>query len=202
MRKGRSGAGLMFLACFVLISIGCAAIPEVRVDYTIPQARKEYESRKISLSVRDVRKDRDLLSASARNELKNFGGSLYLSVAEQGKKGFMIGLFQPPELIREAFERRLSSMGMVVLEGDENGAARLEILLEEFLLDVVDRNWVVSIGYKAVMRTPAGRVHSQSVSGQAQRLKFVGTDQLNDALSEIFTDLVNRLDTAHIGNEQ
>ena len=72
------------------------------------------------------------------------------------------------------------------------------IALERFLLDLVHRNWTVTMSYEARVIKNGKVLASQMISGEAERLRLVGRGDADKVMGEIFTDLVNRLDVARL----
>ncbi|MCP3955716.1 MAG: hypothetical protein GY697_26400, partial [Desulfobacterales bacterium] len=103
-------------------------------------------------------------------------------------------------LFKEALKQRLETEGVTVLAQATAAQPSVEIQIKEFVLDREGKNWKATLAYKAIT-SKAGRVlTNQTVSGDAERLKIMGTRDAEKLLGEIFSDMVNRLDPAKLFN--
>ena len=69
----------------------------------------------------------------------------------------------------------------------------LKIEITEFQIDFADRKWIVGMNYKASLLDNGNLLSKESVSGQAERLKVMGKQGAEKILSELLTDVVNKL---------
>ena len=69
----------------------------------------------------------------------------------------------------------------------------LVIVLKEFSLDLMGREWVAKMSYEAKLTGEKGGVATQFVNGKAERYKVMGRDSADTVMGEIFTDMVNSL---------
>ena len=183
----------LFLAVFHGIILGCSSIPDIRINYQLPMEKSQLKGKRVFLTVSDSRSDSEILAPRARKELPNFSGNLSLIVSRSNQTGFMVGIFRVKRILYEAFKRRLENKGAEVCS-DPNCGLELEITLLNFLMDIVDRNWVITMAYEARLKHGEKAVAIRKIEGKAERLKLIGTGSLESVLSDIFTDLVNRLD--------
>jgi len=188
------------LALLILVSmVSCATtIPELQVQYTLPAPSDNLKGRAVALIIEDRRADTSILGKGAREEFERFSNSVSLSVAEPGQKGSSAGIFQAPDLVREAFKRRLASSGVKVLSEQAAGVPTLVIVLKTFSLDLVGRKWLAKMGYEATLTGERGAVATQFVNGQAERYKIIGRDGGDTLMGEIFTDMVNALNPGRL----
>jgi len=194
-----SGLFRGFLTLLVsLLMVSCASIPELQVLYKLPPPSKQLKGRLVVLTVDDERASKTVLGKGAKEEFKGFSGNISLSVADYNDKELKVGIFNAPDLMREAFKRKLENLGVGVLPEKTLGKLELVIVLKEFSLDVVGREWVAKMSYEARLTTPKGAVATQFVNGQAERYKLFGRDSADTLMGEIFTDMVNALDLARL----
>jgi len=145
------------------------------------------------VSVEDVRKDKRTLGAVAALRFEESGGLISLSVAKGDGPGQIRGIYQPPALLKEALESRLKHEGIRVVQEGASSTG-MSVLLNSFFLDRAARKWTVAISYEARLLREGEVVSSQIVSGEAERLDIMGTEQADVVLSELLTDVVNKLD--------
>jgi ABC-type uncharacterized transport system auxiliary subunit len=189
--------GLLILLLSALM-VSCASIPELKVHYQLPPASEQLGGRAVVLVFEDARDTKEILGQGAKKELKNFSGNISFSVARHGDPGFKIGVFEFPAMMREAFKRRLENAGLTPIPEQLAGTPQLLVTLNDFNLDLVKRKWVVKIGYVAKLIRNGKVLSTQTISGQAERYKIVGTRGADAAFGEIFTDMINRLDVVRL----
>jgi len=183
------------LALLILIGMASCApiIPELQVQYTLPPRSDQPKGRAVSLTIEDRRADKSILGKGAREEFKGFSNSASLSVADAGQKGSSVGIFQVSPLMKEVFSRRLARSGVKVFSQKTTAVPSLVIVLKEFSLDLIGRQWVAKMSYEAKLTGEKGGVATQFVNGEAERYKVMGRDSADTVMGEIFTDMVNSL---------
>ncbi len=188
-----------FLTLLVsLLMVSCASIPELQVLYKLPPPSKQLKGRVVALTVDDERALKTVLGKGAEEEFKGFSGNISLSVAGYNEKELKVGIFNAPDLMREAFKRKLENLGVGVLPEKTLGKLELVIVLKEFSLDLVGREWMAKMSYEARLTTAKGAVATQFINGQAERYKLMGRDSADTLMGEIFTDMVNALDLSRL----
>jgi hypothetical protein len=195
MKKFYGMFGRCFRVSLLLAFMGsCATVPELKVNYQLPASSDRMKGWKVCLSVEDERTEREFLGSGAKKEFEVFSGHIAFSIARYKEKGFKAGVFGVSDVMKEGFKRKLENLGFTVLFDPSPGVPRLQIVLNEFFLDLVDRQWVATMSYEA--RVVEGRevLAMQSISGQAERYKLVSLEGADKVMGEIFTDTVNRLD--------
>ncbi|HPA15827.1 MAG TPA: hypothetical protein PKV75_11250 [Desulfobacterales bacterium] len=184
--------------CFILligtVLAACATTSYLNVTYQPPPESYALDGKEIFFDFKDMRTDKTVLSETAQKKLKNFTGIFSLTVASQGEKGPVVGAFYLPSLFQEAFTRSLVNMGAELLPEPKNDEPILEIVLKDFILDVVGRKWVASIRYETDLIKNGNLLASQNISGNAERYDLLGRKDADKLLGEIFTDIVNKLD--------
>ncbi len=181
-----------------LLMVSCASIPELQVLYKLPPPSKQLKGRVVALTVDDERALKTVLGKGAEEEFKGFSGNISLSVAGYNEKELKVGIFNAPDLMREAFKRKLENLGVGVLPEKTLGKLELVIVLKEFSLDLVGREWMAKMSYEARLTTAKGAVATQFINGQAERYKLMGRDSADTLMGEIFTDMVNALDLSRL----
>jgi len=179
-------AGLFFFVA------ACSPIPRLQATYRLPPAGGVLPAKQAFVSVEDLRKDKRTLGEVAALRFEESGGLISLSVAKGTGPGQIRGIYQPPALLKEALESRLKHEGIqVVPEGATSTG--LSVLLNSFFLDRAARKWTMAISYEARLLRDGQVVSSQIVSGEGERLDIMGTEQADVVLSELLTDVVNKL---------
>lgn len=185
---------------FVLIAIlclgfSCSAISTLNVNYRLPPADPgNVRGEKIALAFEDARETKRILKDGAFSEFESFSGNISLSLAGDDEEVVPLGLYDPKSLFMEAFRRRFKNIGVEAVREGGEAQVGLAIVLKEFSLDLVERKWIAKMGYEAVVKRGGRVAYRHNIRGEGERLKLVGTSQADALLSEIFTDVINRLD--------
>jgi hypothetical protein len=184
-------AGLFFFAA------SCSPVLRLQATYRLPLSEGGLAGKQAFVSVQDLREDKRTLGETAALRFEDSGGVISLSVARADGPGMIKGIFQPPALLKEAMESRMKHEGVqVVPEGTV--ATGLSLFLQSFFMDREARKWKVAISYEARLMKDGQVLSSQVVSGEAERLDIMGTEQADVVLSELLTDVVNRLDLSKL----
>ena len=185
----------MFMTTLI---IACASKPFLKVQYQLPSSSTALTGESISLAVSDRRNDDSFLSSNAKKSIKNFNDTYSLVVLHDDGSGNLIGAYDLDSLLREIFRQRLKNEGLQVIAIADSADANLEIELKEFKLDIVDRKWILRMGYQASLSQNKGILAKESVSGSAERLKVMGKTDAEKILGELVTDMVNKLDVVDL----
>jgi uncharacterized lipoprotein YajG len=168
--------------------------PFLIVHYQLPSSSQALEGRRVSLAVTDVREDKAFLSESAKKSLLTFNNTYSLVVLKEDGSGNLIGIYDLNALIAEIFRQRLAKMGMQVAPSAESADYELQIKLKEFKLDLANLKWVVSMNYQADLVKDGSVRAMETISGSAERLKLRAKNDAEKVLSELLTDMANKLD--------
>ncbi len=174
--------------------VACATKSYINVNYGLPLSSHDLKGKKIFLELKDIRPVKTIFSEKAKTKFKNFTGLFLFSLPNRGKKNFVVGAFDLPSLFKTAFSRRLENMGIEVLTEPEKTEPVIEIDLQNFLLDLVDRKWVAEISCEVRLIKDNKLLARETISGNAERLKMLSQSDAEKVLGEIFTDVVNKVD--------
>ena len=196
----KNGARRCFIGMlFVLMAVSsCTTIPELKVTYQLPMRSDALKGKKVFVGFEDARKSKDLIGKGAQGPYKNFSGNITLFFARGDDTGFKMGVYHIPALFKEVFKERLEYLGVEVVSDRKESEIEMVIVLKDLLLDLVDRDWVVTMDYEARLMKDGEFLASQTISGQAERLKVLGRRDADKVMGEIFSDVVNRLDVPRL----
>ena len=172
--------------------------PFLIVHYQLPSASQALAGNRVSLAVSDLRADKAFLSESAKKSLLEFNDTYSLVVVKQDGSGNLIGIYDLNALIAEIFRQRLTNLGLQVVPSAESADYELEIKLKEFKLDVANRKWVVSMNYQADLIKDGSIRATEAINGSAERLKVMKKNDAEKVLSELLTDMANKLDLTRL----
>lgn len=177
-----------------VLVLACATKSYINVNYQLPLSSYDLKGKKIFLEIKDMRSDIPIFGEKAKTKFKHFTGLFLFSLSEGEKKNYVVGAFDPPSLFKTAFSRRLENMGIEILTEPEITEPVIEIDLQKFFLDLVDRKWVAQISYEARLIKDNKLLARETISGDAERYKLLSQGDVEKVLGEIFTALVNKLD--------
>ena len=171
----------------------CTSKPFLKVQYQLPSPSRTLAGQQVDLAVSDKRSKHGLVTENARKELKNFKGTFSLIVLREDGSGDLRGAFDLVSLLSEVFRQRLKNEGILATTVAKGTLPELKIDITEFQLDYANRKWIVSMNYRASLSDNGIPLSKESVSGEAERLKVMGKKGAEKILSELITDVVNKL---------
>ena len=171
----------------------CASKNFLTVNYQLPTESVELQDARVVLRVKDKREDPRILTPSAKKALKNFTGHFTLIVVQENKDDRLVGAFSLSSLVREIFKQRLENAGVRVVTEEDVGVPIVEIVLQEFKLDLPKRNWAINMKYQANLIKQGRIVGGETITGSAERLRAISGKNAEVIIGELITDVVNRL---------
>jgi uncharacterized lipoprotein YajG len=187
---------LIFLIPALILAFfagACGSKPFLKVQYQLPSPSSTLEGRQVSLTVSDMRSKETLVTETARKSLRDFKGTFSLVVLREDGSGNLRGAYDLVSLFSEVFQQRLKNEGIQATTVTDSTLPELKIEITEFQIDYADRKWIVGMNYKASLLDNGILLSKESVSGQAERLKVMGKTGAEKILSELLTDVVNKL---------
>ena len=186
------------LVVFIGICVwSCASTQLLRINYQLPASADSLENIRVSVAVNDMRRTKAFLSQSARETLKDFSGNFTLLVSQDASSSALLGAYDLTSAVNALFTQRLLHAGITVVD-KKAGDAEMEIVLKECMLDLQGRNWVFSMSYQTNLIREGKTTVSETITGRAERLKTIGGREAEKVISELLTDMVNRLDVAKL----
>jgi uncharacterized lipoprotein YajG len=191
--NNRTMLATTLLIMTVLIGACSADKPFLIVHYQLPSSSPALQGQRVSLAVSDTRENKVLLSESAKKSLNPFNDTYSLVVLKKDGSGNLVGVYDLNALISEIFRQRLANMGIQVAPSAESADYELLIKLNDLRLDLADRKWVVSMTYQADLLKGGSVRAKETISGSAERLKLMAKSDAEKVLSELLTDMANKL---------
>lgn len=189
--------GFAFLAILTAIAcIGGCAAPRAYliVDYQVPPISDQLIGQKVRIEAKDLRQDAQLFTPAAAEYFKDFQNRYSLTWVSQNKNRILAGEKNMQELFLETFKKRLEQMGAEVVYSDREEIPLFQILINSVKIDIKDRKWIVRAGYEANLSVDNQIVARETVSGEGEKLQIIGRKAADDAMGDIFTSVINRVD--------
>jgi|AMWB02.1.fsa_nt_gi hypothetical protein len=182
------------LLATALILAGCAPRSYLIVDYQLPRSDYKLDGSRVRMQIEDQRKSRQLLTPEAAAEFEAFNDRYNLAWIQPDKTRQRAGNFDLEEMFSETFRKRLEMLGVHVMRSSLSSAPLFRVEIIETQIDLKDRNWSAQMSCRVTLEGDGGRSAHQEVIGTAQRPKILGRKGADTVLSEIFSDVINRID--------
>jgi hypothetical protein len=190
----KASVSLFISLIFVAYFSGCAARTYLKVDYHVPEASQDLKGQVVHLRIRDQRPTGSILTADAAYQFPDFSGVYSLAWIMPDQQRILAGEHHLLELFKAAFEKRLAAFGGGTTDSSEAGTPVLTIALKQVILDLQNHKWKAEMNYDAVLSLAGHTTAKESIHGSAERARIIGSKGADTMLSEIFSDVVNRLD--------
>ncbi len=165
------------------------------MHYQLPPASDQLKGQRLGFAVKDERPERAILTPAGQARFGNFSGNISFSLARDQERGFLIGVFQVPDLFRQGIERQLKSLGLDAVSEDPGAAGpTLEVVLREFSLDYAEYIWRARVGYEARLLLAGRTAASRNIAAQVERVGLAGRQAAHSVMGEAFSEALNRLD--------
>ena len=184
----------ILLIILAMTLLACSQKPVFQVNYTLPQTLAAYPDKRVYVRASDGRSMTQFLTPAAAKELKDFSGLFSLVVLKGENVGDLVGAYEIVPLMSALCTQRLIASSVEVAITPTSSLTNLEIVLKSFQLDYVKRKWVASLSFEAIASGPDGSTRRQTVQGSAERLKVWGNKEAEALVSELATDMINKLE--------
>ena len=182
----------------LLLAQACSSIAYVQLNDRLPAKADVLEGKKVFLTLEDARKTKDFAGKGVKKEFDNFSESISYSVRKGTEPLLRLGLYDAPTLVKEAFRLRIENQGVEIVPEKKASKVELVFVLQEFFLDLIDRTWKVRFGYELRLVKNGAVLSKQFATGEAERLKIIGTEQADAVVGDLFADVMNRVNTAKL----
>ncbi|RJQ81465.1 MAG: hypothetical protein C4519_08845 [Desulfobacteraceae bacterium] len=194
MRSGRIRrvTGLTLLSVFLILS-ACATRNHLIVDYHVPAPSDRISGQTVYLQIKDSRDNPEIFTPAAARQVKGFN-NLYNLTLVSAKERIPLGGRDLQGIFLEAFKKRMEQMGAKIAPSESGSAPVFQIVIKTIQIDLQDRKWIAKAGYEANLFLDHQLVARETVTGEAERVRIVGREGADDTLSDIFSEIINRLD--------
>ena len=174
--------------------ISCAGRCYLLVDYQVPNATQKLKGLTIRLNIKDQREPQTFLTPAASDQFPQFSGIFSLAWIMPNQERILAGEHQVPALFQTTFKKRLTDHGIGTTDDDNTAVPLLTIRINQFTLDSKNHKWIAELAYDAVLSQPSHPTAKESIHGNAERVQVIGRKGADTVISEIFSDVINRLD--------
>jgi hypothetical protein len=188
-----AGRLLFIVSTAILLLSGCTPRTYLMVDYMVLPDSNVLEGQQVRLKINDLRKDMQVLTSAAAREFEGFNGRYSLAWKMPNRDRVLAGEYDLQGLFRETFRKRLENLGVTVVHESDAQAPLFQINLYQLKVDIQRRNWRTAVTYEATLSKDDNLIAKQEIKGSAQRAKIIGRKGADTVLSELYTDMINRL---------
>ncbi len=180
--------------CICLMVIwSCVGREYLIVDYTIPPMTQRLRDQSVRLQIDDRREDRRIMTPTAAAKFQDFNDRYSLAWVTPDKGRILAGEHDLAALFKKAFEKRLALAGAITKPASSVQDPLLAIALDAFTIDLQGQKWVAEVSYTATLTQEGHPVTKEQVRGNAERVRIIGRKGADMVISDIFTEVVNRL---------
>jgi hypothetical protein len=195
MQRGiKYPVGLLIGMIFVGFFWGCAGRSYLMVNYPVPEASRQLQGQVVHLRVTDQRPTESILTEEAAHQFPRFIGLYNLTWLMPDQQSIQAGELPLTKLFKTVFEKRLRDLGCNTTDSSNAQTAVLTIALKQVTLDLQDHEWKAALSYDAILSLADHPTAKQNIRGSAERVRIIGSKGADKVFSEIFSDVVNRLD--------
>lgn len=188
---------VILLGCFGWLT-GCSGRPYLIVDYHLPAATRQLTGQSVRLEIKDLREDPYIFTPRAKIEFRDFKERYSLAWIMEDNSRELAGEYNLKNLFAEAFKKRLQMHGVTIVPQEQMDVPVFEVELKAFKIDLQGRKWLANVSYMTNLSSDGQWIAHQKVVGNAERVKIIGRKGADTVLSEIFTEMLNRLDIVHL----
>jgi len=192
--RHRAHTATALLACAFIALAACSSKPVFQVNYLLPPSAAAFSGTRVAVGATDARAGAAFLTPSAAKQLEDFSGLFSLVVLRSESTGDLVGAYEVMPLMAALCRQRLLAAGVEVVDTPAPGDTRFDIVLKSLQLDYAGRKWTAQMSYEAVARGPDRLTRRQVVSGSAERVKIMARRDAEKLVSELLTDMINKLD--------
>ena len=192
------------LSCYFLIPLlfcvgltACAQRPFLVVDYKTIEASNQLAGKQVRLQVKDLRTDPSIFTPEAAADFPGFQEQYRFVEASEASKAASNDL-DLTSLVYQAFALRLEKMGAEVVDLDRDNVPLFQVSIKQLKIDLKDSRWVTSVSFEGNLSVDGRLIAKETVSGEAERIKILGSGGADENFSNIFTEIINRLNIAKL----
>jgi uncharacterized lipoprotein YajG len=184
---------VVILVVALTTCFACAKNSYIDVSYHLPPAAGTLAGHTVFIETRDLRSNTEVFNARAKADFEDFTGLFSLSVNTPDEQQSVVGAYTLPKLFETALKRRLQNQGVEIAKQQSAEIPVFRITINRFRINLIGQKWKTDISYEASLTRNSQLTARETVTGNAERLKLIGSGGAEKVLSGIFTEMINRL---------
>ena len=175
------------------VFLSCAKKSYIDVDYRLPSPADTLPGRTVQVVTIDQRNDGEIFDPRAKEKFKHFTGLFALTLAMSNDQQKILGAYELPKLFETALIQRLQKLGVRVTREPSPNVPVFQVTIHQFHIKLIGQKWIADVNYETSLSQDAKLVAREVVTGNAERMKLMGSGGAEKVIGEIFTDMINRL---------
>jgi hypothetical protein len=177
---------------------GCAGRAYLIVDYTVAPRSQYLKGQSVVIQVEDLRKNKAVMEPRALRAFPDFRNRYGLAWVMPNRLRILAGEHDLSELFKQTFKKRLERLGATVLQDTDPSIPVFKVSMNTVRIKLIGVKWYATVGCTAGLVVNERRVSGETVTGNAERVRVIGRKGADIVLSNIFTDVVNRIDVVKL----
>ena len=161
--------------------------------------RSQYlKGQSVVIQVEDLRKTKAVMEPRALRAFPDFQNRYSLAWIMPDRQRILAGEHDLSELFEETFTKRLERLGVNVVQDRDPSIPVFKISMNTVRLKLIGVKWYATVSCTAGLVVNERRVAGETVTGNAERVRVIGRKGADIVLSNIFSDVVNRIDVVKL----
>jgi hypothetical protein len=177
---------------------GCTGRAYLIVDYTVTPRSQYLKGQSVVLQVEDLRKSKAVMEPRALRAFPDFRNRYGLAWIMPNRQRILAGEHNLSELFKQTFKKRLERLGANVVQDMDPSIPVFKVSMNTVRIKLIGVKWYATVSCTAGLVVNERRVSGETVTGNAERVRVIGRKGADIVMSNIFTDVVNRIDVVKL----
>ena len=190
-----------FVSALIVVLLfieGCAGRAYLIVDYTVTPRSQYLKGQSVVIQVEDLRKNKAVMEPRALRAFPDFQNRYGLAWIMPNRQRILAGEHDLSDLFKQTFKKRLERLGVNVVPDMDPSIPVFKISMNTVRIKLIGLKWYATVSCTAGLVVGERRVAGETVTGNAERVRVIGRKGADVVLSNIFTDVVNRIDVVKL----
>lgn len=177
---------------------GCMGRSYLIVDYAVAPRSQYLKGQSVVIQVEDLRKIKSVMESRALRAFPDFQNRYSLAWIMPNRQRMLAGEHDLSGLFEQAFKKRLERLGVNVIQDKDSSIPVFKVSLNTVRIKLIGVRWYATVSCTAGLVVNERRFAGETITGNAERVRVIGRKGADIVLSNIFTDVVNRIDVAKL----
>jgi hypothetical protein len=192
----------VWLVCALVVVLmvigGCTGRAYLIVDYAVTPRSQYLKGQSVVIQVEDLRKTKSVMEPRALRAFPDFQNRYSLAWIMPNRQRILAGEHDLSELFEQTFKKRLERLGVNVVQDVDPSIPVFKISMNTVRIKLIGVKWYATVSCTAGLVVNEQRVAGETVTGNAERVRVIGRKGADTVLSNIFSDVVNRIDVVKL----
>lgn len=177
---------------------GCTGRAYLIVDYAVTPRSQYLKGQSVVIQVEDLRKTKSVMEPRALRAFPDFQNRYSLAWIMPNRQRILAGEHDLSKLFEQTFKKRLERLGVNVVQDRSPSIPVFKVSMNAVRIKLIGVKWYASVSCTAGLVVNEQRVAGETVSGNAERVRIIGRKGADVVLSDIFSDVINRIDVVKL----